>query len=242
MLSEPATAAPTEDAQITAADWEAVRPKLGGMARALFSPATFVVSAAGSVTLGLPNDAHRAKCEQHRSVVEKALSAQSGTDVTVELVVAGAGGGGGGGGVATGPGSGGGGRSTITPASTSDTPASTRSPVGDDPAVSMSAGALAHDTAPRAVAETAPDAAHLSVVPAVKKPAVASGRAIAEQARSQGPARDPDEGLQTLAETLPDDDEVDLTELVDAPPEAVKTPVDRLAEAFPGSELVDDTY
>jgi DNA polymerase III subunit gamma/tau len=247
VLSEPATAAPTEAAQITAADWEAVRPTLGGMARALFSPATFVVSAAGSVTLGLPNDAHRAKCEQHRSVVEKALSAQSGTDVSVELVVAGGGAGGGGGGVATGPGSGGGGRATITPASTSDSPASTRSPVGDDPAVSMSAGALAHDTAPRAVAETAPDAAHLSVVPAPEKPApetpaVASGRAIAEQARSQGPAPDPDEGLQTLAETLPDDDEVDLDELVDAPPEAVKTPVDRLAEAFPGSELVDDTY
>jgi len=113
--------------------------------------------------------------------------------------------------------------------------------------VSMSAGALAHDTAPQAVAETAPDAAHLSVVPAPETPApetpsVASGRAIAEQARSQGPAPDPDEGLQTLAESLPDDDEVDLDELVDAPPEAVKTPVDRLAEAFPGSELVDDTY
>ncbi len=49
-------------------------------------------------------------------------------------------------------------------------------------------------------------------------------------------------GLQTLDETLPDDDEVDLDDLVDAPPETVKTPVDRLAEAFPGSELVDDPY
>ncbi|MDC3332445.1 hypothetical protein OAV42_02990 [Ilumatobacter sp.] len=34
----------------------------------------------------------------------------------------------------------------------------------------------------------------------------------------------------------------DLTELVDAPPETVKTPIDRLAEAFPGSELVTETY
>ena len=34
--------------------------------------------------------------------------------------------------------------------------------------------------------------------------------------------------------------EIDLSELTDAPPESVKTPIDRLAEAFPGSELVND--
>ena len=108
----------------------------------------------------------------------------------------------------------------------------------------MSAGSLAHDTAPQAavVAETEVDAAHLSVVPPPETESVANGRAIAEEARSNGPAPDPDDGLQTLDETLPDDDDVDLDDLVDAPPETVKTPVDRLAEAFPGSELVDDTY
>jgi DNA polymerase-3 subunit gamma/tau len=37
-----------------------------------------------------------------------------------------------------------------------------------------------------------------------------------------------------------DDDEIDLTELTDAPPEAVKTPIERLADAFPGSELIAD--
>ena len=43
------------------------------------------------------------------------------------------------------------------------------------------------------------------------------------------------------AADLPDsDDEVDLDDLVDAPPETVKTPIDRLAEAFPGSELIDE--
>lgn len=36
-----------------------------------------------------------------------------------------------------------------------------------------------------------------------------------------------------------DDDDVDLSELTDAPPETVKTPIDRLAEAFPGSELIN---
>ena len=39
---------------------------------------------------------------------------------------------------------------------------------------------------------------------------------------------------------FPDDDDVDLDALVDAPPESVKTPIDRLAEAFPGSELIEE--
>jgi DNA polymerase-3 subunit gamma/tau len=41
-------------------------------------------------------------------------------------------------------------------------------------------------------------------------------------------------------DVLPDDDDVDIDDLVDAPPESVKTPIDRLAEAFPGSELIED--
>ena len=36
------------------------------------------------------------------------------------------------------------------------------------------------------------------------------------------------------------DDDIDPDELTDAPPEAVLTPIDRLAQAFPGSELVID--
>jgi DNA polymerase III subunit gamma/tau len=36
------------------------------------------------------------------------------------------------------------------------------------------------------------------------------------------------------------DEDVDLDDLVDVPPESVKSPIDRLAEAFPGSELVDE--
>ena len=35
-------------------------------------------------------------------------------------------------------------------------------------------------------------------------------------------------------------DEVDLSELTDAPPESVRTPIARLAEAFPGSECVTE--
>jgi DNA polymerase-3 subunit gamma/tau len=39
---------------------------------------------------------------------------------------------------------------------------------------------------------------------------------------------------------LTDDDDVDLDDLIDAPPESVKSPIDRLAEAFPGSELIEE--
>ena len=44
----------------------------------------------------------------------------------------------------------------------------------------------------------------------------------------------------TVTRVLPDDVDVDLDDLVDAPPESVRTPIDRLAEAFPGSELIEE--
>jgi DNA polymerase-3 subunit gamma/tau len=37
-----------------------------------------------------------------------------------------------------------------------------------------------------------------------------------------------------------DEEEVDLNDLVDAPPETVVSPVDRLAQAFPGSQVIDE--
>ncbi|MDX2381225.1 MAG: hypothetical protein QNM02_15865, partial [Acidimicrobiia bacterium] len=40
---------------------------------------------------------------------------------------------------------------------------------------------------------------------------------------------------------LPDEEDIDLDDLVEVPPESVKTPIDRLAEAFPGSELIDES-
>ena len=38
----------------------------------------------------------------------------------------------------------------------------------------------------------------------------------------------------------PPDDEVDMSDLVDAPPESVVTPTDRLLQAFPGSQVIDE--
>jgi DNA polymerase-3 subunit gamma/tau len=203
------------------------------MARAVYSPATLVSAATGTVTLRLPNDTHRSKCEQHRSVVEEALAAHVGHAVAVELVVDDGGASGPSGRVA-------GGSSSQAPVVPTNEPPPTPAPRRDESAASMSEGALAHDIAPPAVPAPDSDTAHLSVVPTPDPEPVANGRAIAEQARTQGPVSDPEAGLQTLAESLPDDDEVDLDDLIDAPPDTVKTPVDRLAEAFPGSELVDD--
>lgn len=39
---------------------------------------------------------------------------------------------------------------------------------------------------------------------------------------------------------VPDDDDIDLTELVDAPPDAAPSAIDQLAQAFPGSEIIDE--
>ncbi len=232
--------------QISSADWDSVRLQLKGMARAVYSPATYVSSAPGSVTLAAPNDAHRAKCEQHRAAVEKALGDHSGSTVTIDLVVDGGGGSSGGGG------GGGDGRpanrdpgpesvdsdassSRAPTGSTSNDAARSGSTVSGQHAVTGTNGSLAHDGDP------APGGA--AVVPTGDSSApVMNGRAIADKARSQGPAPDPDAELQRMAETLPDDDEVDLDDLVDAPPASVRTPIDRLAEAFPGSEMVDDQY
>ena len=42
------------------------------------------------------------------------------------------------------------------------------------------------------------------------------------------------------APTLPADDEIDLAELVDAPPGSLPSSLDRLTEAFPGAQLIDE--
>ncbi len=47
-------------------------------------------------------------------------------------------------------------------------------------------------------------------------------------------------GFSGSSVELPDDDDIDLDDLIDAPPESVKSPIDRLAEAFPGSELIEE--
>jgi hypothetical protein len=42
------------------------------------------------------------------------------------------------------------------------------------------------------------------------------------------------------AQPAPADEDVDTGDLVDVPPDAVISPIDRLAQAFPGSEIIEE--
>ena len=118
-------------------------PALKPLVRAIYSVPKVAGVRDGTLLIAAPNEAHRAKCEQHRADVEAAIVAVLGGKVGVQFVVD-----------------------------------------------------AAHDDAPAAAAATAAaDAA---------------------------------------------DHEIDLHDLVDAPPDSVVSPIDRLAQAFPGSELLDE--
>jgi len=78
---------------------------------------------------------------------------------------------------------------------------------------------------PTPAAEPAPNSVEPTASPEAARPVPAASSAPAAPAPIDEP---------------PDDDDVDLDDLVDAPPESVKSPIDRLAEAFPGSELIDE--
>ena len=137
--------------------WQSsILPTLKPMARALFSAGHFVSERDGVLSFGLPNETHRTRCEDFRADVERAIIAQVGAPLTLQLVV---------------------------------------------------------DT-------SGPSDDHLaSVVPLHK----GSGAAA------------------VAARVAPADEDVDVDELVDAPPGMIKSPEDRLAEAFPGSVFVDES-
>jgi DNA polymerase-3 subunit gamma/tau len=187
----------------------------------VYAPATFVRSDDSTLTLSVPNAVHRGKCEEQRTAVEAAVGTFVGSPVTIELLD-GDGGGGGAGGRAGDDGEVRRARD-VDPASAAPTSETGSSPDGeprddaettrrDDPAGD---GDRAAGTSPRE-------------------------RGMAAAAAATDPAVTPDDGPEAVAPALPDDDEVDLDDLVDAPPESIKTPIDRLAEAFPGSELIEE--
>jgi DNA polymerase-3 subunit gamma/tau len=172
---------------ITADVWElTVRPGLRGMARAIYAPAAFVASTPTTLTLSVPNAAHRAKCEQHRAAVEAALREFAGTAVRIELVDGGGGPDGG---------------------ERESAPAVREAPAA--PATGAPATGARSSGTMSTAAESEPEPTMTSVAP-------------------------------NVASWLPDDDDVDLDDLTDAPPESVKSPIERLAEAFPGSQLIEE--
>jgi hypothetical protein len=103
------------------------------------------------------------------------------------------------------------------------------------------AGSPADDDAPRAEsAPAAPAAAEPAPPAAPAAPAAPVERAVDRAVAAAAAAVDDEVVAAADLPPVPDDDDVDLSELTDAPPESVKTPIDRLAEAFPGSELVSE--
>ena len=144
----PATTQPRVPVTVPEAWEQTVKGQVKPIIRALYSAGTFIGNNGEAWQFSVPNEAHGAKCQEHRAAVEAALAKVIGEPVKVEIVV----------------------------------------------------GGRAHDDEPAPVARiTAPQ-----------------------------PAHDP------AAE------EIDLSELTDAPPESIRTPIDRLAEAFPGSEFVTE--
>lgn len=149
-------------------------PALKPLVRAIYSVPKLLGVRDGALTLGAPNDAHRAKCEQHRADVERIAAGIVGAPVRVAVI----------------------------------TDASARHDDHDE-----------HD-------DRADRALH-------------DGRSGPEAGRATGGGNAPVVQLHP-AGPPPADEDIDLNDLVDAPPESVVSPIDRLAQAFPGSELLDE--
>jgi DNA polymerase-3 subunit gamma/tau len=186
--SAPSAVAASSGFDTVAAAWEgAVRGALKPLVRALFSAGSFVgESAADGGTVArfeVPNEAHGAKCAEHKQAVELALSEAIGRKVTIEVV--------------TGRG---------------------------EPA----RGERGPDRAPPATPRPQPTTSHQ---PATERARVAA----AALASDPEPGELAGEGRPPVFEP---EDEIDLGDLTDVPPEAVKGPLDQLHEAFPGSLLI----
>jgi DNA polymerase-3 subunit gamma/tau len=193
--STPSPAAEPEPAAAPAISvpdaWEqTVKSQVKPLVRALYSAGSFLGNSGDTWQFGVPNEAHGAKCNEHRAAVEAALSEAVGAKIALEFVVA-----------------------------------------------SRSTHESHHPSDPTPAAQRPPQAAVSAA------PAPGSDPAPTPQSTPQpGPAPEPDPDPEPEpARHVPQhDDEIDLNDLTDVPPESVKTPIDRLAEAFPGSELIAD--
>lgn len=66
---------------------DGVLPKLKPLVKALFSPARLAGADGDTLILALPNEPHRGRCEEHRAVVEAALTSVIGHRATLRLTV-----------------------------------------------------------------------------------------------------------------------------------------------------------
>ncbi|HEX4981801.1 MAG TPA: DNA polymerase III subunit gamma/tau [Ilumatobacteraceae bacterium] len=84
------------------------------------------------------------------------------------------------------------------------------------------------------------DPDHPAPTPAAGSPRPAAPRSPASVPASNTSQRARGDSAGASLPAAIDDEPIDPDELTDAPPETVLTPIDRLAQAFPGSELVAD--
>jgi DNA polymerase-3 subunit gamma/tau len=185
--SAPSDAAPSapSDAAPTVPDvWESsVKPALKPLVRAIYSAGSFTRHDGDAWHFAVPNAAHGDKCEQHRALVEAALTSAIGAPVRIVI------------------------------------------------GIGAGAGSPADD-----LADEQPD------TPTGRpRGARAGGPGSSTAAGGQGTApHDSSSDHNDVHSDHTSDEAIDPDELTDAPPEAVLSPIDRLAQAFPGSELVDD--
>lgn len=196
-----------------AADWnDVVRPGLRGLPRALFAPVEFVAFDAGVATLRAPNAVHQAKCVDHVAAVEQLWQTTAGQPVRVAW-------------------------------SDSDQPSAPGANPGHDAGgPSKPAPAVATDT-PAAAAPTAAAAPPAETDRVGNGPAGLDTAAPTVDAAPTGsagsdagaavPARAGTDGIDQL-------DEIDEIDESRPGRSAAESLLDRVAEAFPGAERIED--
>ena len=192
--------------------WESVKGQLKGLARALYAAGEFVGQSGDAWQFSVPNEPHGVRCAEHQQDVEAALSNAVGSPVKIEFVVSG--------------------RSLGGPGHRDTDSGRSLGGPGHRDTDSGRGPDAASDETPPPLREPAPE-------PPPRAQPTESGTQRAARAAAEMVDDEPD-APSTSPDDLPDDDDVDLDDLTDAPPESVKSPADRLAEAFPGSELMTD--
>jgi DNA polymerase-3 subunit gamma/tau len=227
-----ALAAPADGNVAAAARWAEVLPTLRPLVRAIYSVPRNTGVRDGALVLAAPNEAHRVKCEQHRADVERAAADVVGGAVSIRVIVD---------------------HADTAPAAFDDRggDADERAdPAGRSPAT-PAAGTTGGDGPVSSGRVPTPEAVATRNDHPVVHATASAVRAVPDFATLRAAtAGEVDPVSDHLADVVPlrrepvevptPDDEIDLDDLVDAPPGDVLSPIERVQQAFPGSELLDE--
>jgi DNA polymerase-3 subunit gamma/tau len=204
------------------------------MVRALFAAGTFVSGSGERWKFDLPSEAHATRCEPHRATIESQLAALVGHPVSIEFVTG-----------------------TIRASDeTGHTKAGQQEVQRQHEAEgrSTTAGSAAA-VRPKPSGKSgsdqgqdeershrAPDAPNPSAAGSADNAPKAASRPAIERAKAAAAASATELEVEVVAAVpvFEPDDEIDLSDLTDAPPESVRTPLDHLTDAFPGSQFITD--